>query len=261
MATARQIEANRRNAKKSTGPRTQKGKERSRLNALKHGNRAVAVLPVLPHEDPKALARRVQEWTDDLQPATAMECDLIACAARLSWVLERAEKAEVAQLAQRIEEAQENAAGSQTAQVRKLAWDLFSLGLVNYKSALRTCSGTDPAAIVGWLESSAEGCRWLLEQWGEQQRALRLGSAWTLKRLVRLVRLLGKEGTDVAWEGDLNAAVLAADVLKPGLAKEFWTLRLRAIPSGEDRLEEPDVWRELAPARPRPMKPGTPCWR
>jgi hypothetical protein len=178
------------------------------LNALKHGNRAVAVLPVLPHVDPKALARRVQEWTDDLCPATVMERDLIACAARLSWVLERAEKAEVAQLAQRVEQDQANSSGTKNARVGKLAWDLFSLGLENYKYALCTRSGADPAVIVGRLESNAEGCRWLLEQWAEQQRALRHGSAWTLKRLIRLVRLLGREGTDVAWEPGLNAAVL-----------------------------------------------------
>ncbi len=35
--TARKIEANRRNALKSTGPRTENGKKKSRYNALKHG--------------------------------------------------------------------------------------------------------------------------------------------------------------------------------------------------------------------------------
>jgi hypothetical protein len=37
MATDKQIEANRRNAAKSTGPRSEAGKARSRMNACRHG--------------------------------------------------------------------------------------------------------------------------------------------------------------------------------------------------------------------------------
>jgi hypothetical protein len=48
MATPLQIAANRRNAKKSTGPRTVEGKNIVRMNPLKHG--LTAEVMVLPHE-------------------------------------------------------------------------------------------------------------------------------------------------------------------------------------------------------------------
>ena len=44
MTSARQIAANRRNAAKSTGPKSAKGKERSRRNALRHGLTAETVI-------------------------------------------------------------------------------------------------------------------------------------------------------------------------------------------------------------------------
>ena len=58
--SAAKIEANRRNCLKSTGPRTSAGKDRSRLNAVKHGARAETL--VLPGEDPQALEERREAW-------------------------------------------------------------------------------------------------------------------------------------------------------------------------------------------------------
>src|SRR5208282_683535 len=55
MATAAQIEANRLNAQRSTGPKTDEGKARAKLNAITHGMTARTIMPVLPQEDPKEL--------------------------------------------------------------------------------------------------------------------------------------------------------------------------------------------------------------
>ncbi len=51
MPSPKQIEASRRNAQKSTGPRTRQGKARFSMNALKHGLMSRQVL--LPDEDKK----------------------------------------------------------------------------------------------------------------------------------------------------------------------------------------------------------------
>src|SRR4051812_31368479 len=63
MATAAQVNANRKNAAKSTGPRTAQGKARVRLNAVTHGMTATAGLP---HEDEQSYRRRVGAWTREL---------------------------------------------------------------------------------------------------------------------------------------------------------------------------------------------------
>ena len=55
MTSDKQADANRRNARKSTGPKTPEGKAVARLNAVKHGLLSQEVL--LPGEDESALER------------------------------------------------------------------------------------------------------------------------------------------------------------------------------------------------------------
>ena len=82
VATAAQIEANRRNAQKSTGPKTERGKARAKLNAIKHGLTARTIMSVLPQEDPvvSLMIRRTtrlescptREWTQQTDRTRAL---------------------------------------------------------------------------------------------------------------------------------------------------------------------------------------------
>ena len=66
MATAAQIEANRRNARKSSGPRTEDGKRRSRENALKHGLTGAGI--ALPAEDVRQVEERFRAINHEMAP-------------------------------------------------------------------------------------------------------------------------------------------------------------------------------------------------
>src|SRR5882724_9814959 len=92
MSTLKQIEANRLNATKSTGPRTAQGKSAVRLNALKHG--LFATDPVIPGEDPAHLEALHAGHYDRFQPATTEEHVLVAALIRDAWRLERCSNSE-----------------------------------------------------------------------------------------------------------------------------------------------------------------------
>ena len=84
---ARRAAINRANAAHSTGPRTEPGKQRSSLNALRHG--LTARTAVLPTEDPEAHQRHIQQFLDEYQPATPTETQLVHEIANAAWRLNR----------------------------------------------------------------------------------------------------------------------------------------------------------------------------
>ena len=87
MATQKQIEANRRNAQKSTGPTSETGKAVSRLNALKSG--IDAKLAIITGENEQSLDELRDAFYRDHQPQTAMECALLDDVIRDTWMLQR----------------------------------------------------------------------------------------------------------------------------------------------------------------------------
>jgi len=88
MSSLKQIEANRRNALKSTGPTTDEGKERSRCNAVRHGLTAETVIADLEDtEDYQAFEAAV---IADYEAETAVERELVLRLASVLWRLRRA---------------------------------------------------------------------------------------------------------------------------------------------------------------------------
>ena len=94
MATEKQIEANRRNAQHSTGPKTPAGKARSSMNALKHGLRSS--LAVIPGESQEAFDALYDSLRDDLKPTDAFEEILVREIASASWRIMRLHRSEAA---------------------------------------------------------------------------------------------------------------------------------------------------------------------
>jgi hypothetical protein len=79
MASNKQHEANRANAKNSTGPRTQTGKARSRLNSRKHGLAAKTLIIVGEHADDfdELLAALMDEHDPQSFPLKSAEAELL----------------------------------------------------------------------------------------------------------------------------------------------------------------------------------------
>jgi hypothetical protein len=137
MTTGAQMQANRLNAQKSTGPRTAEGKERASQNAVRHG--LLAREAVIQGEDPGEFELYRARMLEELVPAGQVEAILAERVVGLSWRLRRAERLQNAAfaalddgeptplLAARLEEWK---------QVKGSEWDRGISGVVDENPAL-----------------------------------------------------------------------------------------------------------------------------
>src|SRR4051794_31061869 len=88
MPTPKQFAANRRNAQKSTGPRTPEGKAAASRNALKTGIDAQAET-MLPFEDPAKLEALTRDYYDRFHPGTPEQRCLVDVLISGEWQLRR----------------------------------------------------------------------------------------------------------------------------------------------------------------------------
>src|SRR5882724_11103098 len=92
MASPKQLTANRANAKKSTGPRTPKGKAASRFNALKFGITAQSLL--LPNESVDDFEALAVEYDARFRPQSPEQRFLVKSLVTADWFTDRLNRAE-----------------------------------------------------------------------------------------------------------------------------------------------------------------------
>src|SRR5215468_8477509 len=92
MATLKQIQANRQNARKSTGPRSAEGKAKSRFNALKSGIDAQSA--VIPDEDSAKFQELADEYYARFQPENPKNATCFDTLITAVWQLRRLRRVE-----------------------------------------------------------------------------------------------------------------------------------------------------------------------
>src|SRR5258708_5717421 len=94
MSSQQQIEANRLNAQKSTGPSTPEGRAAVSLNGLKYGLYAQTL--ILPGEDPAEFEALLDRFHAEHQPATPTEEAFVSQIVMATWRRARIQRMEVA---------------------------------------------------------------------------------------------------------------------------------------------------------------------
>ena len=181
--------ANRRNALKSTGPRTVEGKAVSRANALKHGLCATVVVP----EDMELVKRRTHDYFFALKPQNELQTWMVDQVAICSIRIDRCERIE-----RRVRD--------KVCLRAELTWDddrRLEAEVLGGLIAKR------PAETVETLRRSPHGCEWLMTRWAMLAHAADInpGHAWT------------DEQTALAF--DLLATPAAFRYGRPGAALNF----------------------------------------
>src|SRR3954454_5049711 len=165
------LAANRRNAARSTGPKTEEGKQRSRANALKHGLCASVVVA----EDAKLVQRRASDWFDALKPQNEYH----------SWLVD-----EVAVISLRIDrsERMERRARDVKAMRAELCWeDDRRLDAVRLGGLL----SKRPDEVVEELRRTPQGCEWLMTRWAMLAHTADVKASWTPEQSRMAFDLLG----------------------------------------------------------------------
>ena len=169
------LAANRLNAARSTGPKTDEGKAISRRNGLKHGMTGQGI--VVPEGDAEEIGRRVEALEVDMKPRSAAGVVLIAQMAMLSVRAERSVEQESAAISLRV----------------RHAADDFDEQRIDLANQLFEALGDDLRNNLRKLRKSPEGVERLIDAWQDLRADLAIDPEpiWTASHLERAANLTG----------------------------------------------------------------------
>jgi hypothetical protein len=186
MATSEaRVIANRQNSLKSTGPKTQEGKDRSRANALKHGLCSTVLVP----EDLELVRERANEWFYCLKPQNPHQAWIVDQVAVISIRIDRSTRME-----RRYRD---------RAMLRaELVWDDDRMLEIE---SLGSKLGRRPSEVSRQLRATPQGCDWLIERWANLARSAEMNGSWSADQTRLAFDLLGTspEARDGRQPGDL----------------------------------------------------------
>ncbi len=175
MSTLKQIEANRQNAQKSTGPKSDEGKAIARLNAVTHGLAAILPEAVARVEDHADIEQRKTRWRNELRPNGEQQEGLVDTLAVEAIRAERCRAVYFAHCSQHGLRARELWDTDRRDEAETLA-----LGLAK-----------DPRVVATRLEKTPHGCDVKLELWAGLSASLDRHRTWTDPQRSLALDLLG----------------------------------------------------------------------
>lgn len=126
MTSQRQIEANRANAKQSTGPKSIEGKSVAAKNAIKHG--LLAKDAVLPDENYEDYVSLLSGLTEEFQPSGVIETSCVGRIANSLWRLGRIGRLEAGLYMLSSCQAAKIKIQEQKEQLKTSAFDIMDMG-------------------------------------------------------------------------------------------------------------------------------------
>ena len=160
------IEANRKNAKLSTGPKTPEGKAVCRQNALKHGLTGEGIC--VPDEDREAISARFGRLEAELAPSCEMALIFVQRIALFSVRMERSARQEAAKLGEVMRRASGDFDDQRLATVEKLIDWIAAEPATNSRRLRSTPEGV-ARLIQAWLAIDADLAHFVLSRWSWSQ--------------------------------------------------------------------------------------------